>query len=1038
MIGCKGRLRRCFPGPGIVVSQDRILNASLLEPLAEFLAKLDAETISEVSPITRKAGSQVVEIRDTKDPRFVTEMLTGILRAVGQPFDIVRIYKHTREEVLWDDALKPWRRSPLWLLLRVALQLRLMRTSEQEPHLRYKSFMLFFMTHVLERASRASLPSDTLFLMTAKISRRALKLGTVNRATWLHYVETTMEAVQQELLCRWRPVEQHPDPLGTQQYWRPSELSFLKDTELKIRRLMPYLTKIRARSASPSNQHNFSPICARRILQGDSSLPDLSLLTSMNDDQAYLCLADLELWVQHSLDDWLRANTERKGACEALASVIDTYASAASSAYADKPEDISLMLLTTMELWVALDQCALHQCPLLREYDPEFPQSLLEPLLLPKKAQMERLSRVEQYFTTRSGAATPALPSIFRSVDAMESFSVRYFQQSPHHQELKRKIEAEATEERSQKLSELSTKRKQYQDLMNQAQGMMCGYKSVWRNRRPVSEHSKSCQRCRLKSKAKGLKIDVHEWPLPEQDLQAEAAVFEIDVPIVVSKWRDATYSIIVDILTPQSSAISLYRFKGKQTKLYPLHSYTGLHRFVNSKTGRLQLVSRAKPFVNSHYQHQEVSQADETSICVKNGLRYALYDWNEKRPTADLLGYCNVRQICTQQLLVGPYRALQYAVNDTIHTSNEVIANQAECPETLTKHEFYAFGILRSGHRLQWRNIARELTTRVLNFRCHETHTLLTQAAWQAGPFSQEAECCRESHADLEEEEFGTSLLSALNGAVGTIEGNWQAAAAARTFVVLTTRLLSLSNCDAVRSGCHHFLQRVRAISLRWTRELGQKLHEGQEEEQLRILNERMLEMALTCHGTFDVDPYHLPDLLGSEDAIAIITECSIIVHDRCPVSTSNLPTTLKILLRRYWRLSHILESYLCERIVKVRHGLDGTIRRLWAGYVPGSPWKALKSPAQRWLVTKTLAGSGLSSMLVHYDLLNGSLLVNGTPLTRLPSSYESHPTFRRLFREVKQRTPSMEATKRKLTELLRDIENSRCRPINDGWDGF
>ena len=62
--------------------------------------------------------------------------------------------------------------------------------------------MLFFMTHVLKGALEASLPSETLFLMTAKISRRALKLGAVNGTAWLQYVETTMGTVQQELVRR--------------------------------------------------------------------------------------------------------------------------------------------------------------------------------------------------------------------------------------------------------------------------------------------------------------------------------------------------------------------------------------------------------------------------------------------------------------------------------------------------------------------------------------------------------------------------------------------------------------------------------------------------------------------------------------------------------------------------------------------------------------------------------------------------------------------------------------------------------------------
>ena len=40
-----------------------------------------------------------------------------------------------------------------------------MRNEVEEPHVRYKPFMLFFTAHVLEHALEASLPSDTLFMV---------------------------------------------------------------------------------------------------------------------------------------------------------------------------------------------------------------------------------------------------------------------------------------------------------------------------------------------------------------------------------------------------------------------------------------------------------------------------------------------------------------------------------------------------------------------------------------------------------------------------------------------------------------------------------------------------------------------------------------------------------------------------------------------------------------------------------------------------------------------------------------------------------
>ena len=996
--------------------------------MVDLLVQLDVETPEEVLPTTKKSHSTVVETRDTVHPRFVTEMLTGMLRALGQPHDVPRIYKHTRDDVLWKDTKNPWRRSPLWLFLRVALQTSLVRNNFEEPHMQYKSFMLFFMAHVLKGALKASLPSDTLFMMTAKISRRALKLGAVDGIVGVQDVATTMRLVQQKLSVRWASVER-PAPLAAQQNWAPSQLSFLSDTNLTLSSLRPYLEKLRVRLVSPPAHYTSMPDCGQRISQWSLSLPNLGLLSGGDGGQIHLYLTDLELWVEKSLIDWLRANMERQDAITALAALIDTYTSVACVAYQGMPEDISLMLLTSMDLWVALDRLALHHCTLLRDYSPGFPQSLFEPLLLPFKSQMERLLRVEQHLETRRAAAS--FPSIFGSVDTTESFAVRYFQQSSFHKALQRKIEAEARDDRIRKKSELATKVQRRQELITQSEGMSCQYVPRWRKHRQTSVHSPSCQKCQLISQANSVTIEVHEWPLPERDLQVKAAVFELDVPKTVSIWRDTTYSLLVDIMSSPSSR----RGKDKQEKVYSLREYVGLQKFIKSQTGRLQLASTAKPFVVSHYREKFIYEANESNVCVNNGLFYAEYDSKKIRWTKKLIDCCGVREQCTPRLPAGPYTGLQFALQDSVHTSNKLIASQAECPESLTMHEFYAFGTLRSGHRLQWRNIARELTAHVLKFSCHEVYALIMQAALQAGP-SSKGQVCRESHVDLEEIEFGRSLLSALNDALGTIEGNWQGASAARIFVALATRLLSLSPCEVVREGCFRFLRRAREISLRWTREVRQQLQKGRKEEELTGLNMRTLEMALTCHGTFHIDPHILPDLLERDEDIAIVTECSIVIHDRCPVVVEDLPAPIRPLLHRYRRFMCLLEPLLRQRILEVRNGLDKTICRLWAGYVPGSPWTALDTPSERWLCTKTSSGDDHSSMLVHYNLLDGSLLVNGSPLTRLPHSYESHPTFRRIFGQVKCSVQN--SVRMRANQTMGETANCRCCPVKYEWDGF
>ncbi|MCJ1357823.1 MAG: hypothetical protein MMC33_007819 [Icmadophila ericetorum] len=317
--------------------------------------------------------------------------------------------------------------------------------------------------------------------------------------------------------------------------------------------------------------------------------------------------------------------------------------------------------------------------------------------------------------------AKPGYPPLFKSEIQRNSFDVRYFEQSSRHKELRRLIEAGANTERCQKIAELEAKTREYHQLLQQSGGLACEFEWHEKRGRTSYRHSPSCLSCKLKSRAQGLSVDVHEWPLPERDWEAKAVVFELEVPLVICNWRDTTFKLLVDIF----SEISRSR---DPEKIYFLRQYSGLARDFRGDVGRLQLASTAKSFVVAHYRAQKVSQANQSSIYVNSGLRFAIYDSKAQLKTDKLPYRYGIRKMCTQMLQPGPYESLQFAISDTSHTSNEAIAKQEACSRELTLHEFYSFAALRSGHRLQWRNIDRELTTRTLNFRCEETHTLVVQ----------------------------------------------------------------------------------------------------------------------------------------------------------------------------------------------------------------------------------------------------------------------------------------------------------------------
>jgi hypothetical protein len=142
------------------------------------------------------------------------------------------------------------------------------------------------------------------------------------------------------------------------------------------------------------------------------------------------------------------------------------------------------------------------------------------------------------------------------------------------------------------------------------------------------------------------------------------------------------------------------------------------------------------------------------------------------------------------------------------------------------------AFAGLRSGPRLQWLNIAREVPSPSLSFHREEVHTLITQAAWQLGPLTGSV---REWHLDLGNPIFEKTLLQELDTLVGRIEANWKEEVTIRTIgmsdstlrfllsfvqqspALLTSRLLSSAQDSDICQTAYELLRKARSVAYKW-----------------------------------------------------------------------------------------------------------------------------------------------------------------------------------------------------------------------------
>jgi hypothetical protein len=59
------------------------------------------------------------------------------------------------------------------------------------------------MARILQHALQAAVPSDTLFVMATKITRRVLKLSMTDKQPWMRYVCEVVQAAQAKITSRW-------------------------------------------------------------------------------------------------------------------------------------------------------------------------------------------------------------------------------------------------------------------------------------------------------------------------------------------------------------------------------------------------------------------------------------------------------------------------------------------------------------------------------------------------------------------------------------------------------------------------------------------------------------------------------------------------------------------------------------------------------------------------------------------------------------------------------------------------------------------
>jgi Family of unknown function (DUF6606) len=1013
--GSIGKLIIQFPSrPRLSIPSD----PRLIKSFCIYLVAMDSTERPEAFPTTMKAGSRQNEYRDVPDIRYISELLGGIARALTSDVSImaestVYVTKRVNDHVLFGPGEnQPWRRDPQWLVMRAALQTSLSEWQIDERY-GYKTFITFVLARVLERALKANISLHLLHTMNVKVATRIWKLCSVVHADFpFDYIRNISQSCRQFLEGQWQIVKNSE---ARPRQWAVPTLHDIDMSEgFPLIKSRAYLSAVYNRCSELQRRDNhFSPENFEATLtrghlweRGLSPPPPIDRTATGVD--LWLAILDVERWTANDLHDWA-VNTPSETRLDVLSELIPRLDNIAHSL--DNPELFSRVFLVILELWVALDKMVIKDIPLLKKYSPELSVSSFEPLILPTLPQMKRLRVVEDYIQRRhDGARHPYRQhSLFKFINHRDSFAARYFQENDELQKLQSRITLEATKTRNDKEQECLRRNEEWHQRKRENDRRRCVYiKYTDGYGDQQSYHDHNCQKCREQRALNGMRITVFEWPLPEDDILSQLVVFELQVPKPVAVWRDISYHLARHY-SPDTP--------NKAPSPTPvLSNYDALQNYISPSllSPHVSIASRTKSFLVSHY--RECRFPCLTDEVVKpNGLRYELYDIAEGAWIPSKFPNMAIRGKCTPAFSSGPYDSLAWAGIGTDHTSNMVIAQQSQCPARLSYHEWDAFGHIRSGHRLQWRNMMLELNNGTVALGDPAVHLLFRQAAWQVEIRSSADH--REAHLDLADELFGIDAVCVLRKQLGRICDNWHEGWTAATLSIMACRLFSLSNSPVVHESVRGFLLDLRQTTWRWLDQVirllkaqGARVDHAPKANPADDMRNRAIQLAAICRSTFALDLEEVSHLFNDLECVSIFIKCAIVLQDNTPGNLNSLPEHLRYLTERDMVLSVDVIDLLVQAIrgdhegvedaiLGGHKGVEDAIRFVWQGFRrdPLAPWRRIDD---RWIACKTFSrDSADKACHVYLNLLDGTVLVDGKTLSNLPKKILQHSLFQTVF---------------------------------------
>jgi hypothetical protein len=963
-----------------------------------------------------KAGNKFPEIRDVANPKLITDWLTLALckQDSGEATEFPKVQKKIRDDVMWNGGLLPFRRSGLWFTAKVAMHTYLIRElGEELGKAVFKTFMIKVMNFVLTELSQQSTHEwDIKMQMMAKIARRIEKLkqqhlmllsrpkngGLVNKVrTWVNTVENNvvlnLKNLRITMDAEWMTI-------SSSQFHPVANIQLTPDQiGRELRHSMPILTtEIKKRNQPPQRQTSrggiAKPTCPNRLHPSKDFFPKVPSAAGYAGDFE---LWEVEIWVAKNISSYVKKALSDTTVSSTIRDFITSYATKATSQYNEDPVATSRKVLTILRCLRVLDEIACREHPILLQHEPGIDFSVFRYLLLPFKGDMEDAFSLEQYFLQRY------LKAKYKSfMDENEpsdsSVSVRFAKQSTEMCELRTEILKKESEEIVAKEEEIKQAQARCEALRQRISLTSCEYHySSYYEKRVHSDGR--CSKCSLEEQHKRAEHSVsrYEKPLPTSKLKQFAVVFDLLIPSTVACLRDMLYFFRAKVCNDSSLS--------RDDRVH--RDWKNYHRVSHYWKGNNQIIflgSTTKATLDTHYrENPSVLNSGQSSFILENGMTGLVFRANTSHSstTGSLKKQCTL-QICPR---VSPsYHNMQWAIDSCSHTSNSVLARQNTCHPDMSLGEFYHFGSLRAGNRLQYRNLVMSLSSGKLSLKSEAVCQLICQAMWEAGVVGDDP--LRESHVDFSCKQFADETCELIERLISENSENWSKPYILTTLIAISSRLLELSPHPSIKIAASDLLRKARGIACKWTeviRRLLAEAYNAPDEDKLK-LKFKLIDTAFVVASSFCVDAPHLDLVMDTaEDLLSWLNSLSVlydeVLREFVGVSKS-LSATKLIFLRRIINTGVYLESKINTIVAQHPKVLSQFTKERWSAAKDfKSEWTKLEGDRREVFECENVVSEEGTTHVVHIDVVLGKFLVDGCPVGKLPEEIVSTKEYQRVF---------------------------------------